>query len=52
LDMDGLNAFLRNRMSSYMIPEKISVVESLPMTENGKINYPEIKGRYEKRGIL
>ena len=52
LDMNGLNAFLRNRMASYMIPEKIYVVKGLPMTENGKINYPEIKGRYEKRGIL
>lgn len=52
LDMDGLMAYLKNRMSSYMIPEKIHVVESLPMTENGKINYSKLKEKYEERRIL
>lgn len=52
LDMDGLIAYLRNRMSSYMIPEKIHIVESLPMTENGKINYSKLKEKHEERRIL
>ena len=52
LDMDGLITYLKNRMSSYMIPGKIHVVESLPMTENGKINYSKLKEKYEERRIL
>jgi acyl-coenzyme A synthetase/AMP-(fatty) acid ligase len=52
LDGDGLIAYLKNRMASYMFPEKIHIVESLPMTENGKINYSKIKEKYEERRIL
>jgi len=52
LDMNGLIVYLRNRMSSYMIPEKIEIVESLPMTENGKINYSKLKEKHEERRIL
>ena len=52
LDRDGLIAYLKNRMASYMFPEKIHIVESLPMTENGKINYSKLKEKYEERRIL
>jgi acyl-coenzyme A synthetase/AMP-(fatty) acid ligase len=52
LDRDGLIAYLKNRMASYMFPEKIYIVESLPMTENGKINYSKLKEKYEERRVL
>jgi acyl-coenzyme A synthetase/AMP-(fatty) acid ligase len=52
LEVDGLIVYLKNRMASYMFPEKIHVVESLPMTENGKINYSKLKEKYEERRIL
>jgi acyl-coenzyme A synthetase/AMP-(fatty) acid ligase len=52
LNMDGLIAHLKERMASYMFPEKIYIVQSLPMTENGKINYSKLREKYEERRFL
>jgi acyl-coenzyme A synthetase/AMP-(fatty) acid ligase len=37
---------LRNRLPHYMVPERVSIVEALPLTENGKIDYPKIREKY------
>ena len=52
LTKEALIMHLRERLPSYMVPDEIYFVESLPFTENGKIRYAEIKGRYEKGRVL
>jgi len=52
LDAEELSAYLRHRLPSYMVPAGIYIVDSLPLTENRKINYSEIKRRHEERRLL
>lgn len=52
LDAKELSAYLGHRLPSYMVPAEIYIVDSLPLTENGKIKYSEIKRRHEERRIL
>jgi acyl-coenzyme A synthetase/AMP-(fatty) acid ligase len=47
LERKELERYLQNKLPHYMVPERIHLVDSLPMTDNGKINYPAIKGKYE-----
>ena len=49
LDKKEITAYLRDRLPYYMVPDDIYLVESLPLAENGKIRYAEIKARHEKR---
>jgi acyl-coenzyme A synthetase/AMP-(fatty) acid ligase len=49
LNTQSLIAYLRERLPYYMVPGEINVVESLPMTESGKIKYTAIKEKYEER---
>ena len=39
IDASTLNEYLTNRLPSYMIPSEIIEVPSIPVTQNGKINY-------------
>ena len=50
--MTVLNGLVMDALIWHEIPAISIAPSSCIMTENGKINYPEIKGRYEKRGIL
>jgi acyl-coenzyme A synthetase/AMP-(fatty) acid ligase len=47
LEIKDLERYLKNELPHYMVPERIYLVDSLPMTDNGKINYPAIKRKYE-----
>jgi len=47
LELKELERYLKNKLPHYMVPERIYFVDSLPMTDNGKIDYPAIKGKYE-----
>jgi acyl-coenzyme A synthetase/AMP-(fatty) acid ligase/acyl carrier protein len=38
VDPEQLGAFLAERLPSYMIPERISVFDSLPLSANGKVD--------------
>jgi acyl-coenzyme A synthetase/AMP-(fatty) acid ligase len=48
LDKKELITYLRGRLPYYMVPDDLYIVENLPVTENGKIRYAEIKGKYDK----
>lgn len=52
LNRQSLIVYLRERLPYYMIPGEINVVDSLPMTESGKIKYATIKEKYEERRVL
>jgi acyl-coenzyme A synthetase/AMP-(fatty) acid ligase len=52
LDKRELMAYLRERLPYYMVPVEVHLVGSLPLAENGKIRYAEIKGRHEERRFL
>jgi acyl-coenzyme A synthetase/AMP-(fatty) acid ligase len=47
LNKDELVRHIRDRLPPYMVPDAIHIVQSLPLSENGKILYAEIKGKYE-----
>lgn len=41
-DIDGLKEFMSRYLTSFMIPEKFSVVKDLPRTDHGKIDYRKL----------
>jgi acyl-CoA ligase (AMP-forming) (exosortase A-associated) len=45
LDSDTLVAFCAERMPRYMIPKVVQVMDALPKTPTGKIDYPELRRR-------
>ena len=48
LDSDKLLAFCKERMPGYMVPKELEIVEELPKTTNGKIDYPTLRQREMK----
>ena len=38
LDITALKAFLRKRLPEYMVPSAVMIVQSMPRTENGKLD--------------
>jgi acyl-CoA ligase (AMP-forming) (exosortase A-associated) len=45
IDGDALLAFCADKMPRYMVPKEIVVMEALPKTPTGKIDYPELRRR-------
>ncbi|MDH3285570.1 MAG: AMP-binding protein, partial [Acidobacteriota bacterium] len=45
IDCDDLLASCADEMPSYMIPKRINVVDSLPTTSTGKVDYPGLRSR-------
>lgn len=52
LEKEDLIRHMKERLPSYMVPDDINIVKSLPLAENGKIRYAEIKNKYEQARIL
>jgi len=52
LKKDDLLRHVRERLPSYMVPDSIHIVKSLPLAENGKVRYAEIKSKYEQTRVL
>jgi len=44
-DERSIRVFLAERLPNYMIPEGVTVLEELPRTSTGKIDYPELSAR-------
>jgi len=42
LSAPELNAYLRERLPSYMVPSNIIMLDSLPLTSNGKVDRPAL----------
>ncbi|HUL00228.1 MAG TPA: class I adenylate-forming enzyme family protein [Nitrospirota bacterium] len=49
LDEGEVTTYIRERLPYYMVPDEIYIVDSLPLAENGKIRYAEIKAKHEQR---
>ncbi len=45
VDKDGLVAFCMERMPRYMVPKHIEIVDELPKTSSGKVDYPSLRRR-------
>jgi acyl-CoA synthetase (AMP-forming)/AMP-acid ligase II len=45
VDLDGLLAFCTERMPRYMVPQLVEVLDDLPKTSSGKVDYPALRGR-------
>ncbi|MCE7985830.1 MAG: AMP-dependent synthetase [Caldilinea sp. CFX5] len=43
VDPDGLLAFCAERMPPYMLPKTVEVLDKLPITSNGKVDYPTLR---------
>lgn len=54
IDIDGLTAFMKSKLTNYMIPSALMQLETMPITPNGKIDkkaLPEITVKKKKRGL-
>lgn len=52
IDLADLTAFLKTRLTYYMVPDVMMQIESIPLTPSGKVNVkalPEIKRESKKR---
>lgn len=45
LDPDGLLTFCADRMPPYMVPKFVEIVQELPKTSSGKVDYPALRRR-------
>jgi acyl-CoA synthetase (AMP-forming)/AMP-acid ligase II len=45
LDADALLAFCADRLPRYMLPAAVEMVDALPRTVHGKIDYPRLRRR-------
>jgi acyl-CoA synthetase (AMP-forming)/AMP-acid ligase II len=45
LDRDDLISFCAERMPRYMVPKEIEVLDALPKTPSGKVDYPAVQRR-------
>jgi amino acid adenylation domain-containing protein len=52
LDVDSVRTFLKNHLPDYMIPNAWSVLESFPLTPNGKIDRAALPAPVSKRDGL
>ena len=43
IEIDEIKSFLSGRLSSYMMPEKITIIEKMPINANGKIDRQLLK---------
>ncbi len=44
-DVDALLEFCARKMPRHMVPKSIEVLEELPKTTSGKVNYPALRKR-------
>lgn len=44
-----LLAYARGAMSAYMVPRRVEILEALPRTRTGKVDYPALKEMAERR---
>jgi acyl-CoA synthetase (AMP-forming)/AMP-acid ligase II len=47
LDTKELLAFCTERMPRYMTPKTVEVIDALPKTSSGKVDYPALRRREE-----
>jgi crotonobetaine/carnitine-CoA ligase len=45
LDKDSLLVFCAGKMPRYMVPKFIEVLDELPKTSSGKVDYPSLRRR-------
>jgi len=45
LDLEALRAYCGEKMPQYMVPKTIEVLEQLPKTSSGKVDYPALRRR-------
>jgi len=45
VDVNRLLEFCAGKMPRHMVPKSIEVVEELPKTTSGKVDYPELRRR-------
>ena len=53
IDINALTAFLKSRLTYYMVPDAMMQIESIPLTPSGKVNVkalPEIKRESRRNG--
>jgi len=50
-EIEGLRAYLVNKLPGYMVPGFIALLDKLPLTENGKIDEQKLK-EYDLRPLL
>lgn len=46
----AIKQFLKNHLPDWMMPNKLRIIESLPETASGKINYPLLERLYKEKG--
>lgn len=52
IDIDSLTAYLKSRLTYYMVPDILLQLEAMPLTKNGKIDrkaLPEVKKERKKK---
>jgi long-chain acyl-CoA synthetase len=49
-DADGIRAFLRKRLASFMVPRTIEFNDNLPREDSGKIFKQKLRARYWPEG--
>ncbi|MGB5618921.1 MAG: hypothetical protein WBM78_18925, partial [Desulfobacterales bacterium] len=45
VDLEQLIAFCGEEMPRYMVPKSVEILDELPKTANGKIDYPALRRR-------
>jgi acyl-CoA ligase (AMP-forming) (exosortase A-associated) len=45
LDPEDLIAFCAERVPRYMVPKKVQILDELPRTSSGKVDYPSLRSR-------
>jgi acyl-CoA ligase (AMP-forming) (exosortase A-associated) len=45
IDVDGLRIYCAKRLPRYMVPQLVEIVDELPLTGNGKVDYPALRRR-------
>ncbi|MBC7659506.1 MAG: amino acid adenylation domain-containing protein [Chitinophagaceae bacterium] len=51
VDMTKLKAFMQSRLPAYFIPNRMEVIESIPLTHNGKLDRKALKDSYAQDRI-
>ena len=45
LDPEALRAFCGEKLPQYMVPKSIEMLEQMPKTSSGKVDYPALRRR-------